>query len=108
MAFKIAQKPTYKVTVKVLTPNDKDGFDTSNFKAEFKRVSMDDLEKLREKTQAEVMKEVLTGFSDLLDEDDNPVDFNDITLQALLNIPQALSGLTEAFWSSIFKVKEKN
>lgn len=108
MAFKIAQKPTYKTAVKVYTPNDNSGFDTSEFKAEFKRVGMDELEVLKELTQVEVMQKVLVGFSDLTDEDNKPLDFNEVNLNSLLDIPQALTALKEAFWASIFKAKEKN
>ena len=35
MAFKLAQKPSYTVPVKVHTPNDKGSFDTSEFKVQF-------------------------------------------------------------------------
>lgn len=108
MAFKIAQKPTYKVKVKVETPNDNNGFDTSEFTAEFKRVGVAELEQLKDEPQIDVIKKVLVGFADLLDDANKPLDYNDLNVQALLDIPQALKALTEAFWSSIFKAKEKN
>lgn len=108
MAFKIAQKATYRVAVKVQTPNDNNGFDTSEFKAEFRRVGMQELDQLRELSQREVMEKVLVGFADLLDADNKELDFNELNLKALLDIPQAQLALTEAFWGSIFKAKEKN
>lgn len=108
MAFKIAQKSSYKVAVKVQTPNDNNGFDTSEFKAEFRRVGMGELEQLRELSQREVIEKVLVGFSDLLDADNKELDFNELNVKALLDIPQAQLALTEAFWNSIFKAKEKN
>lgn len=108
MAFKLAQKNSYKVKVKVQTPNDNNGFDTSEFTAEFKRVGMQELEQLKDLTQKEVIKTVLVGFADLLDEDNKAVDFNEVNVDSLLDIPQAQLALTEAFWSSIFKAKEKN
>lgn len=108
MAFKIAQKPSYEVTVKVSTPNDKNGFDTSEYKARFKRVGMDELDELRQLPQREVLQRVMVGFSDLLDEDDAQIDFNEINFNTLLNIPQALNATAEAFWESIFKAKAKN
>lgn len=108
MAFKIAQKNTYKVKVKVQTPNDNNGFDTSDFTAEFKRVGMQELEQLKELAQREVIQKVLVGYADLLDEENKPVDYNELNVSVLLDIPQAQLALTEAFWSSIFKAKEKN
>jgi len=110
MAFKIAQTPSYKTPVKVATPNGKGGFDISEFKAEFKRLTFDELVELKasEKTHKEALLEVLVGYSDLTDEDDQPLDFNEANVKSLLNIPQALAALAEAFWSSIYKAKEKN
>jgi hypothetical protein len=108
MSFNIAQKPSYKTPVKVHTPNDKGGFDTSDFIAHFKRVSMDDIEALKELPQKEVLQQVLVGYSGLLDEDDKEIDFNETNVTTLFNIPQALAALTTAFWSSIFRAKEKN
>lgn len=108
MAFKIALTPTYTVNVKVSLPNDKGTFDTSEFKAKFKRVSMEELDALREKTHADALREVLAGYSDLIDEKGEQVDFNEANVNALLSIPQALSALSEAFWASIFNAKAKN
>jgi len=108
MAFKLAQKPAYTVTAKIFTPKDGDGFDESSLKVKFKRVNFDELDALRKKTQKEVVKEVLVDFSELLDETNQPVPFNEENLDELLSIPQALQGIAEAFWSSIFKAKEKN
>ena len=108
MAFKLAQKPSYTVPVKVHTPNDKGSFDTSEFKVQFKRTSMEELNALKDTEQVDVMRSVIVGFSDLLDEDDKAVDFNEINLSALLNIPQALQALKLAFWDSIFKAETKN
>lgn len=108
MAFKISQKPTFITRVTVETPNQKGGFDTSHFNAEFKRIGMDVMEELRGKKQAEVLREMLVGWTDLLDDANEQVPFNDDNIVVLLNIPQALAGLSEAFWGSIFKAKEKN
>ena len=108
MAFKIALSPSYKVKVSVETPNDNNGFDKSTFTAEFKRVSTEQLDEIQKKTKKEVVNDVLIGFSDLLDEDNKPVEYDDDSRAALLAIPQAVSALADAFLSSIFKVKEKN
>ena len=108
MAFKLAQKPSYTVPVKVHTPNDKGTFDTSEFKVQFKRTTMEELNALKDIEQVDVLLGVIVGFSDLLDENDKPVDFNDINLSALLDIPQAQLALKQAFWESIFKAETKN
>lgn len=108
MAFKLTQKPTFTVVVKVDTPNDKGGFDRSDFKAKFKRVTMDEMEELRPKSQREVMREVLAGWEDLVDEGNQAVDFNPEHVDVLLNIPPALTALAESFWGNVVKAREKN
>jgi hypothetical protein len=108
MAFKLAIKETYKVPVKVSLPNDKGTFDTSEFKAEFRNVKSDELTELSKMPQHEVVLSVLAGFSELLDEEGTALDFNEANVAALLAIPQARYALSEAFWGSLYKAKEKN
>ena len=108
MAFKLTQKPTFTVLVKVDTPNDKGGFDRSDFKAKFKRVTTDEMEEYRGKPQREVLREVLVGWEDLLDENNVAVDFNSEHVEALLNVPPALTALAESFWGNVVKAREKN
>lgn len=108
MAFKIALSPTYKSKIVVETPNDNGKFDKSDFMAEFTRVSFDDLDELRKLPQKEVLEKVLVGWSGLLDENGEAVNFNPLNMVIILQIPQAFTALYEGFWSSIFKAKEKN
>jgi hypothetical protein len=108
MAFKISKKPSWTAPVTVETPNTKGGHDLSKFYAEFKRVTNDEIDELRKLPQREVQEAVLVGWSEFLDDDNNPVDFNNDTLVVLLNIPEALYGLTQAFWGNVVKAKEKN
>lgn len=108
MSFRVALKPSYTVPVTVQTPKDNGGFDESKFKARFKNVSLDELRELKEMEQRDVMLQVLVGFEDLLDDQDLPLEYNSDNLGVLLAIPQALLGLSEAFWGSIYKGKVKN
>jgi hypothetical protein len=109
MAFKIVLSPTYKVKVIVETPNDKGTVDKSDFMAEFKRVDMKDLEELKAvEGQDNVLRQVLVGWSGLLDENNEDVPYNAANLDALLRIPPALHATVNAFWNSVFKAREKN
>lgn len=109
MAFKLAKKPTFISRVKVFTPNSKGGHDKSEFNGTFKLVSdMEELEDLRSLPQREVMERVLVGWNEFVDDDGNEIEFNEVTLQALLSDARALSGLRLAFWSNILKAPEKN
>jgi hypothetical protein len=109
MPFKIALTPTYKVKVFVEIPNDKGSVDKSDFLAEFKRVDMKELEALRAvEGQDNVLREVLVGWSGLLDADNAEVPYNPATLEGFLLIPAAQLATVNAFWKSIFKAGEKN
>lgn len=110
MAFKLAKSPTFKAPVTALTPNERGGFDKETFTAEFKRVSMEDLDQYKEQnmTHYQILDLVLVGFEGLLDEDNEPVAFTEATKAALLGITSAVNGLIYAFYSTLNKAPEKN
>ncbi|MBY0240757.1 MAG: hypothetical protein K2X55_15710 [Burkholderiaceae bacterium] len=108
MAFKIAVSPTYITKIVVELPNHNGKHDKSDFMAEFKRVSFDDLDDLRKMPQKEVLQQVLVGWSGLVDEHNQGVSFNPVNVDVLLAIPQAFLALADGFWNSIYKAKEKN
>ena len=106
--FKITLTPSYRVKVVVETPNMQGKMDKSDFMAEFKRCDLAKIDELRNIPQREVVREVLTGWDGLVDDDNQPVPFNAATLDAVLAIPQAMVALIEAFWESVHKAKQKN
>lgn len=108
MAFKLTHKPTFPARVKVEMPNQKGGVDRFEFQVVFKRVTMDEVEELKHMKPIEVLNRTVTGWIELVTDENQPIDFNDENLHALLQIPQAVAGMTEAFWTSQFKAKEKN
>ena len=108
MSFKIAKNPTFKARVEVDTPNHKGGHDRSTFMAEFSRTTVQELEELRKVPQAEIMRRKLVGWEEFVGDDNQPVEYNDDMLEALISVPEALLGLTNAFWGSVVKGREKN
>lgn len=108
MAFKLTKNPIFTAKVTVIRPNDKAGFDRSSFVAKYRRTNVDESIELQKYTPREVMERVLVGWEDFLDEDNNPVEFCDATLWAILSEPPALLALNETFWSTIAKAREKN
>jgi hypothetical protein len=108
MAFRIALTPTYQVRVIVDLPAENGGFEQSEFTAVFKRCSSEEIDELRKLSGKEVVKEVLKGWSDLLDKADQEVPFNETNFKTVMAIPQAAAGLAHHFWTSIFKAREKN
>lgn len=108
MAFKIALNPTFKTQVDVHIKNDKGIFEKSTFTARFARTDVDEIEELRKLPQTDVMRKKLVGWEGLLAEDNAAVDYNESNLDIVLKIPEAVMGLSEAFWTSIYKQREKN
>lgn len=108
MAFKITRKPTYKTEIKVEMPNGKGKRDVEKFMAEFKFLGIEKLDELKEKPHREVMSEVLVGWEDMVDDNGDPVEFNDLHKKALFDIPQAFDALVAGFWNSIFGAKKGN
>ena len=108
MAFILTQKPTFKAPVKVFMPNDNGGHTESTFKATFRLIDIDELTSLRELKPAEVLRKVMVGFDELIDEDKNKVEFNEDNFSALLLIPQAVSAAYRSFQDNLIIAKEKN
>lgn len=110
MALKIAKKPTFSATAEVFTPNDRCGHDRSTLTVKFLRTTREELDELRKIPQVDVLRQKLTGWDDFQDEEGNNLEFNPENLEILLNIPEALYGLSLAFWDSVVKAKgrEKN
>ncbi|MBY0474218.1 MAG: phage tail assembly chaperone [Nitrosomonas sp.] len=108
MAFKITKKPTFSAQVEVYTPNDKRGHDYSTFDAVFNRTSTDELDELRKLPQKDVMRRKLVGWEGFNDDQNQPVEYNQENLEILISVPEALHGLTLAYWNSLVKAREKN
>lgn len=108
MTFKIALNPTFKTSVEVFTKNEKGLFDKSTFSAIFERLDLNELEELKKLPAADVLRQKLKGWEGLLDEDNKDVPFSQVALDSVLQIPEAVLALQEAYWTSIFKQREKN
>lgn len=108
MAFRLAQKPTFKARVRVTLPNQKGGFDTSEFMAEFKRCTTDELLEYEKDRTSSYLPKVLVGWSEMIGDEDEPVEFSEENLKALLQISNALIGVRTAFWDAVRKAAEKN
>lgn len=108
MAFKIALSPTYKAEVVVILPNDKGGNDKSTMKVTFNRYTGDELEVMRDLTQAEVLQRAVVNVEDLIADDGQKVEFNPETLEILIGIPQALKAIATTFWETQYGARQKN
>jgi hypothetical protein len=109
-----SQTPTYHWPVSVEFPVDGGKFDKEVFDAEFKRLPQDRLREIGEKIEAgsildtELLDQVLTGWSGILDETGNEVPFSEASRQKILNIPLVASAIVAAWLESLAKGKRKN
>jgi hypothetical protein len=109
MAFKIAIVPHFKRVVKVNTPKeDGTGFNESTLKVVYKRVSVEEINELKNLKMKDAMLRVVTGFEDFLDEDNKPIEVTPENIDLLLSVPEALVAINDEFWVSLYKAKEKN
>ncbi|WP_430229939.1 hypothetical protein [Nitrosomonas communis] len=108
MAFKISLNPTFKTQVDVHIKNEKGIFVKSTFTAQFARADTDEIEELNKLSLTDVIRRKLVGWEGLLAEDNAVVEYNETNLDIVLKIPEAVVGLSNAFWTSIYKQREKN
>jgi hypothetical protein len=109
-----SQTPTYRWPVTVEFPVDGGKFDKEVFDAEFKRLSQDRLREIGEKIEAgsildaELLDQVLTGWSGIFDESGEEVPFSETSRQRILNVPLVASAIVAAWLESLAKGKRKN
>lgn len=106
--FKIARTPTFKARVDVVTANNKGGVDRSHFMAEFSRSDVSELETLRKMKPREIMERKLVGWSDLIDENNQQVEFTELNKEIVFSIPEALLAMTQTFLDTVVIAREKN
>ncbi|WP_395008641.1 hypothetical protein [Undibacterium sp.] len=108
MAFRLTQKPTFVTRIDVETANAKGGFDSSHFMCEFRRIDMEEHQRLIQEKPVDFLPNVIVGFTELIDDDGQQVEFNEVNLKILLSMPNVVISLKNAFWAAVNKAKEKN
>jgi hypothetical protein len=108
MAFKLAQSETYQHEIKFQVLGETGKPEKHHFKATFQRHTNDELEELRRVPGFDVMRQVVKGWSGILDEDGASVPFSEDNLNRLLQIPGAAHALIKGYWDSTVLAPEKN
>lgn len=119
MAFKLAVTPTFRQKVTVELPNDNNGKDLSTFTAVYKRLTEDEFQDFirdiqrgeddpDKPTRRELAERVLDGWSDVIDNDKQQVEYNAANREAMLSIPQAVQSIVTTFVESHSQGKRKN
>jgi hypothetical protein len=122
MAFVLKQKDSYTWPVPLLLPGDGGRREKNTFEAEFKRLSQSRLKEIGrtaraiEKGEADedemdvqtMAKEMLIGWSGVVDDAGEPVPFSVAALSQLLEIPSVAAQIVRAFYESYEDAKRKN
>lgn len=114
--FKIASKPTFKWPIKFKVIDDNGRYSTVSFTGEFKRLSQTEVNELLDKLRDEaadfndvkLCKDILVGFTDVKDEDNNDLTFDETALEMVLDVPGAASNIAKTFFEALSGAREKN
>jgi hypothetical protein len=116
--FKISKKPTFTWPVNAAVVGDKGQYTKVSFTAEFKRVTQAEIDELLERLRAEAEEnkltdraladELLVGFTDVADEEGQPLEYSQTNKELLLNVPGIASVVAQTFFKAIGGAREKN
>lgn len=112
--FKLAQSSSYKWAVKIELPVDGGKFEKATFDAEFKRLSQTRINELRLQmevpgyTEQDLAKEVLVGWSGVVDADGNEIPYSEGNRDQLLDVPMVAVAIGISFFESLAGAKRKN
>lgn len=112
--FVISQTNSYKWPVTVEFPSDGGKTDKQTFEAEFKRLSQSRIEEIRklidsdEITDRDFAREVLVGWSGIVDGTGDQVPFSPSACDQLLDVALVSSAIALAFMQSLSGVRRKN
>jgi hypothetical protein len=103
MAFRLAQKPTFKVEVTVPVPNDKGGHDKNKFVAVFKRTTTDEARAFFESqvTNEDLIRDRMVDWELVDAETNEAVPFSRDNLEALLQIAPSPKFIAQAFFEQV-------
>ena len=112
--FVISQSGSYKWPVSVEFPVDGGKSEKQTFDVEFKRLSQTRIEEIRKQvdeggiTDREFSREVMVGWSGVVDGSGDTVPFSEAGRDNLLDIPLVSAAVVVAFMNSLAGVRRKN
>lgn len=119
MALILKKEDVYLWPVNFSMPVDDGKHEKVNFKCKFKRIKQTEVEKYQQKFSTtdlkkmfeaarECAKKVVVGWTDVMDEDGNQIDFNEENLNELLEIPALSIAVSTSYVNSLTEAKRKN
>lgn len=126
MSFVLKQKQTYVWPVALLLPGDGGHREKSTFDAEFKRLPQSRLSEIgklvraadlavkngeepEQEVDAQMLaREMLAGWSGIVDDAGKDIPFSEAALNQLLDVPSVATQIVQAFYESYEDAKRKN
>ncbi len=110
MAFVRKKVSSYKWPVVIETPSEEGSgtFDIQEFQAIFKRIGRSKITKLANAGDAELINAVLTGWSEIKEEDGSEVPFNTKNKKDFLEDPYWSRGVVKSYLESLEGASAKN
>lgn len=123
MAFVLKQSSTYTWPIQIVLPTDGGRKEKFTFDGEFRRLSQTRINELRRVARAMELgrisdeeelvdqdgaREVLAGWSGVVDDDGKEIPFTESALAQLLEIPNVAGQILKAWFESIEVAKRKN
>lgn len=123
MAFVLKQSPTYKWPVTLVIPADGGRREKHTFDGEFRRIPQARINEIRRIGRLQELgridpgeeihdqdgaREILAGWSGVIDDEGNEIPFSEAALSQLLEIPTVAGQIIRAWGESIEVAKRKN
>lgn len=122
MAFVIQQNPTYRWPLSISLPVDDGQREKSTFTGVFRRLRQSRIEEISKQARSaqysredeselpsdrEIVKEIMAGWDDVLDDQQEKVPFTDSTLSQMLEIPTVSGQIIAQWFESLEPAKKK-
>jgi hypothetical protein len=103
MSFRIVKggERTFKAKVNFKMANDKAGFDSVSFTAQFIMLTTDELRAAEEMQAIELVRKVLVGLEGIIDADGNELTYNDDVKEAVLQEPTAVFNMARVYHDTV-------
>lgn len=109
MTFKLAAVRTFKSKIQVRMPNDNGSHTVMTFTALFKALKISEANRLQETNpELPVLKEVLIGFEDVVDESGAQVAYSEEARDLLLDEPLVAAELLRVYAREAMQGRQKN
>lgn len=123
MAFKLQQSATYMWPVKIVLPMDGGKRLTQTFDACFRRLPQTRIDEIvrqarlqergrldpdEELHDMDAAREIMVGWDEVKDDDDEPIPFSEGAFKQLLEIPTVAGQIVKTWFASLAEAKRKN